>query len=139
VQLGDGDFDLEAKRAELIAQTGDAPQINDQWRYAPDDPNVVGEPNFRILSAYRLPEAVLFQRTTDIRQFPRRDFPNGLEVCVALGSTFARDKLDSGRLTDGEWKVRLDSEARPDVPAWLRPVVCENGLTAPDFAPSQTR
>ncbi|MDI6449589.1 DUF3160 domain-containing protein [Anaerobaca lacustris] len=88
------DFDLDVKRAELIAQTEDGPQINDQLRFAPDDPNAVAEPNFRILSAYRLPEAVLFQRTTDIRQFPRRDFPNGLEVCVALGSTFARDKLD---------------------------------------------
>ncbi len=88
------DFDLDVKRAELIAQAEDGPQINDQLRFAPDDPNAVAEPNFRILSAYRLPEAVLFQRTTDIRQFPFRDFPNGLEVCIALGSTFARDKLD---------------------------------------------
>lgn len=89
------DFDLDAKRAELIAQAGDGPQINDQLRFALDDPNAVAEPNFRILSAYQLPDAVLFQRTTDIRQFPGRLFPNGLEVCIALGSTFARDKLDS--------------------------------------------
>ncbi len=91
--VGGLDFDLEAKRAELIAQAEDGPQINDQLRFVPDDPNVVAEPNFRIISAYRLPEAVLFQRTTDIRQFRGRAFPNGLEVCIALGSTFARDKL----------------------------------------------
>ncbi|HPC95399.1 MAG TPA: DUF3160 domain-containing protein [Sedimentisphaerales bacterium] len=94
------DFDLEAKRTELIAQAADAPQINDQWRYAPADPNIVAEPNFRIISAYRLPEAVLFQRTTDIRQFPARSFPSGLEVCIALGSTFARDRLDSVQKAD---------------------------------------
>lgn len=90
------DFDLEAKRAELIAQAqqADGPQINDQLRFAPDDPNAVAEPNFRIISAYRLPEAVLFQRTTDIRQFPERYFPNGLEVCIALGSAFAREKIE---------------------------------------------
>jgi len=90
------DFDLVAKRAELLAQAQQegGPQINDQIRFAPDDPNAVAEPNFRIISAYRLPEAVLFQRTTDIRQFPGRDFPNGLEVCIALGSTFAREKLE---------------------------------------------
>ncbi len=94
------DFDLDAKRAELIAQAEDGPQINDQLRFPPDDPNAAAEPNFRILSAYRLPEAVLFQRTTGIRQFPGRFFPNGLEVCIALGSTFARDKLDSVQKAD---------------------------------------
>lgn len=88
-------FDLEAQRAKLLAQAGDGPQVNDQWRYAPDDPNIVAEPNFRVISANRLPEAVLFQRTTDIRRFPGRLFPSGLEVCIALRSTFARDKLDS--------------------------------------------
>lgn len=92
------DFDLEVKRAELIAQAQQegGPLINDQLRFAPDDPNAVAEPNFRIVSAYRLPDAVLFQRTTDPRRFPFpfRPLPNGLEVCIALGSSFARDKLD---------------------------------------------
>ncbi len=40
---------------------------------------------------------------------------------------------DEMRLTD-DWKARLDSDARPDVPAWLRPIVSETGLTAPDFS-----
>jgi hypothetical protein len=90
------DFSLEAKRAELIAQAQQqgGPLINDQLRFAPDDPNTVAEPNFRIVSAYRLPEAVLFQRTTDIRAFPGRALPNGLELCIALGSPFARAKLE---------------------------------------------
>ena len=92
------EFDIEATRAALIAQAEEegGPQINDQLRFAPDDPNMVAEPNFRIVSAYRLPEAVLFQRTTDPRQFRERFLPNGLEVCIALGSTFAREKIEDG-------------------------------------------
>jgi Protein of unknown function (DUF3160) len=91
-----GGGDLEAKRAELLAQAQQegGPQINDQLRFAPDDPNAVAEPNFRIISAYRLPDAVLFQRTTDIRTFLDRPFPNGLEVCIALGSAFARERIE---------------------------------------------
>ena len=90
------DFDLEIKRAELIAQAQQegGPLINDQLRFAPDDPNAVAEPNFRIVAAYRLPDAVLFQRTTDIRNFPARTLPSGLEVCIALGSSFARENLE---------------------------------------------
>jgi Protein of unknown function (DUF3160) len=93
---GEPAFDLDTKRAELMgqAQQEGGPQINDQLRFAPDDPNAVAEPNFRIISAYRLPESVLFQRTTDIRQFRERLFPNGLEVCIALGSAFARDRIE---------------------------------------------
>ena len=71
---------------------GKGPQINDQLRFAPLDPNATAEANFRIISAYRTPDGILFQRTTDLRRF-RRDFPNGLEVCTALGSRFAREKL----------------------------------------------
>jgi len=89
------EFDLDVKRAELIAQAEQegGPEINDQLRFAPDDPNAAAEPNFRIVSAYRLPESVLFQRTTDIRQFRARPFPKGLEVCIALGSAFARARI----------------------------------------------
>jgi hypothetical protein len=68
-------------------------QINDQIRFPPRDSNSVAEPQFRFISAFQTPDAVLFQRTTDIREF-KRDFPNGLEVCAALGSEFARNKLD---------------------------------------------
>jgi len=93
--VGEPAFDLDTKRAELMAQAQQegGPQINDQLRFAPEDPNAVAEPNFRIVSAYRLPESVLFRRTTDIRQFEARPFPNGLEVCIALGSNFARERI----------------------------------------------
>lgn len=68
------------------------PQINDQIRFAPGDPEKAAEPSFRIVSAYRTPSAILFQRTTDIRNF-KRSFPDGLEVSIALGSGFARKEL----------------------------------------------
>ena len=90
--------DLERIRRHLIRSTkalGGGPAINDQMRYPPMDPNQVTEPNFRIFSAYRTPSAVLFQRTTDLRRFqqPPRLFPDGLEVCIAIGSSKARDLL----------------------------------------------
>jgi hypothetical protein len=68
-------------------------QINDQVRFPPLDSSSVAEPQFRFISAYRTPDSVLFQKTTDIREFSR-DFPSGLEICVTLGSEFARNKLD---------------------------------------------
>ena len=66
--------------------------INDQVRFAPDNPNEVAEPQFRILSAYRTPGSILFQRTTDLRTFSR-PYPNGLEIPIALGSGFAKRAL----------------------------------------------
>jgi hypothetical protein len=62
--------------------------INDQLRFVPDDPSKEAEPSFRIISAYRTPDAIMFQRTTEIRAFP-----NGLEVATALGSDYAREML----------------------------------------------
>ncbi len=46
-----------------------------------------------MISAARTPESVLFTRTTDIRSFPGRGFPSGLEVCAALGSDLARLRI----------------------------------------------
>jgi hypothetical protein len=95
-EIGDSPVvDLDAMREHLLAraQVEGGPQMNDQIRFAPDDPNMVAEANFRIISAYRIPDGVLFQRTTDKRRFERL-YPTGLEVCVALGSAFAPDKID---------------------------------------------
>ena len=36
-------------------------------------------------------------------------------------------------LTDAEWKRLLDSTDRPDVPAWLKPIIASGGLKAPDL------
>jgi len=68
-------------------KTGHKPQINDQITVSPIPLD------FRIISAYRTPEAVLFQRTTDPLQFTRQ-LPSGLEVCIALGSEHAARCLD---------------------------------------------
>ncbi|MBN2591060.1 MAG: DUF3160 domain-containing protein [Sedimentisphaerales bacterium] len=68
--------------------------INDQVRFPPLNSNTAAaEPQFRFISAYRTPDAVMFHRTTDLREFSR-PFPTGLEVCAALGSEFAKSKLE---------------------------------------------
>jgi hypothetical protein len=92
----DLDGDALAQRREYLLKDaqadGQGPKINDQLRFAPEDPTQTAEVGYRILAAYRLPDAVLFQRTTDLRKL-QRPFPSGLEVCAALGSAFARSKL----------------------------------------------
>jgi hypothetical protein len=88
MDLGAGD--LQKVRKSLLdtaAQDKASAQINDQIAYER------GGPSFRILSAYRLPDAVLFQRTTDINTF-RRPLPTGLDLCIALGSEHAARSLD---------------------------------------------
>ena len=67
-------------------------QVNDQVQLPPGDPSQIAEPQFRILSASRIPDGVLFQRTTDPRS-TSRPFPSGLEVAAALGSPFAVSQL----------------------------------------------
>jgi len=79
------------ERAKLQSEP---PLINDQIQLPPNDPKEMADLTFRILSAYRTPDGILFGRTTDIRQFESRHYPTGLEVAVALGSTFAREHLD---------------------------------------------
>ena len=94
--------DLQKKRAWLEKEAeghGRGPKINDQIRFAPDDPKKTAEPQFRIVSAYRTPCAILFQRTTDLRRF-ERSFPTGLEVAASLGSVFARERLGESEKED---------------------------------------
>jgi hypothetical protein len=93
-KLERGDLAREREILQKAARGYDAAvKINDQLRFLPAEPGPTPEVSFRILSAYRLPDAVLFQRTTDPRVFSHRAAPTGLEVCAALGSTFARAKL----------------------------------------------
>ncbi|MHC4503637.1 MAG: DUF3160 domain-containing protein, partial [Planctomycetota bacterium] len=87
--------DLARKRKWLLRKAGHhgrGPKINDQVRFAPDDPTKTAALGFRVISAYRTPDALLFGRTTDLRSF-NRPFPDGLEVSAALGSGLAREKL----------------------------------------------
>jgi hypothetical protein len=92
---GDALGKLKAELVKKATRDGEGPQINDQLRFAPTDPNAEAEANFRIISAYRTPDGILFHRTTDLRRFDRA-LPDGLEVCTALGSAFAREKLTYG-------------------------------------------
>ena len=110
------DFDFGAdglaeKRKEVMEAAegdGEGPRINDQLRFAPSDASKTAEANFRILSAYRTPDAVLFQRTTGFGGFDR--FPSGLDVCSALGSTFAASKLAD---KDREKLLKRIDESKP--------------------------
>ena len=62
-----------------------APQINDEIAVAGKDAKP--ERTFRILAAYRLPDAAMF---TDTEQLHQGAFPSGREVAAALGSPTAR-------------------------------------------------
>ena len=74
-------------------QNGSGALINDQIR-APRIGETKGSSlNFRMISAFRTPSAILFDRTTEYGHF-HRDYPNGLEVAAALGSVFARHNLN---------------------------------------------
>ncbi|MGE4489293.1 MAG: DUF3160 domain-containing protein [Kiritimatiellales bacterium] len=93
-RYGNGDFTWNLTgewfnkriRERYLESYANRPLINDQII-----DNAIG-PNYRIISAYRTPASVLFQRTTDIRQF-NRPYPTGLEVATALGSDFVRQTL----------------------------------------------
>ncbi|CEF49045.1 unnamed protein product [uncultured bacterium] len=76
----------ESYRARATSEN--SPQLNDQLRFAPLAPDGKIEIGFRFLSAFRLPDAVMLQRTIG-----KRDFPGGLDVCAFLGSPYARTKL----------------------------------------------
>jgi len=90
------DKDPAGTRKRLLDQArreGEQPMINDLVRFPPADPRVpASEPNFRILSAYRTPDAILFHRTTDLRHFSR-GLPSSLEVAASLGSAYARARV----------------------------------------------
>ncbi len=105
--------DLKGTRKRLLQQArrkADEPMINDLVRFPPADPRVpASEPNFRILSAYRTPDAILFHRTTDLRQFAR-PFPTGLEVAASLGSEYARACVPGPQR---EKVLRILDETRP--------------------------
>ena len=107
----DGMTDERASIMKEAAGDGKGPKINDQIRFAPSDPSKAAEPEFRILSAYRTPDAILFQRTTDFRRFGQLDrLPSGLEVCAALGSSFATSKLTD---KDREKRLKTIDESKP--------------------------
>lgn len=94
------------KEAEKMGQWG---RINDSYRFPPDAGEGKNEGlSFRVISACRIPEAILFQVTTDQKKF-NRAFPTGLEVCAALGSKWALKELSvvrNGKLVEEVEKRR---------------------------------
>ena len=93
LNLDGNDLNIIRQKMNQKLNSEGGSQINDHVRFPPLNPNVAAEPQFRFISAYRTPDAVLFHRTTDLREFDR-PLPNGLEVCAALGSEFAKSKLE---------------------------------------------
>jgi hypothetical protein len=88
--------DLKRTRETIIRSLRnmpDGPLINDQIALKTEDKTAVEETAFRIISPYRTPSAILFRRTTEYGLF-QRPFPSGLEICVALGSSLARELID---------------------------------------------
>lgn len=83
---------IRERLLEWASSDGERPEISDQLAFPPLDPTQVAEVGFRVIAPYRTPDAVLFQRTTDLRKF-RRPFPKGLEICAVLGCTHARSRL----------------------------------------------
>ncbi len=88
--------DLAAARGSLsrhLRKHGGKSNINDQLAFAADNPAQQAELSFRVISASRTPDGLLFQRTTYAHWF-ERPLPDGLEVCAALGSRYARSRLE---------------------------------------------
>jgi hypothetical protein len=107
-----GGKDLDKIRAALVkhaAEQKNGPALNDQLAFPPHDSGQAAPVEFRVLSASRLPDAVLFQHTTDPRSF-KRALPEGLEVCALLGSSFARERL--GGKNAGELLKVIDGSQR---------------------------
>lgn len=83
---------VRADFKQWASDYGKRPEINDQLAFIPDNPAAAAEISLRVLPAHRTPDGVLFSRTTDPRRF-QRDWPDGLELCAVLGSSFARSRL----------------------------------------------
>jgi len=71
-------------------------EILDQIR---EDKPMTSTPQIRFLSAFKTPDSLIFQKTTDYAYFPHRPFPTGLELCAALGSKQALDILTENEET----------------------------------------
>jgi hypothetical protein len=87
--------DLDTVREFLLkpkSKLENGSAIHDQLALGPEFLTQSSSAEFRIISPYRLPDALLFQRTTSLPDF-ERNWPNGLEVCAALGSEFAYGEL----------------------------------------------
>ena len=69
------------------------PQVNDTLRFPPGHPDLTAPPEYRLLSAVALPDAVMLQRTSVLAGNRAQRYPEPLEVAAGLGSPFAADTL----------------------------------------------
>jgi hypothetical protein len=69
---------------------------------SPDNTSPKTEPQFRILSAAALPDAVLFQSSGESRRGTPLVYPSPLEVAAGMGSVFAKTSL-AGELPPAVW------------------------------------
>jgi hypothetical protein len=95
------------KRYQDWAGTQGLSEINDQLRFPPANSDGKPEIGFRFVSAYRLPDGVLFQRT--MKAGKDRMLPTGLEIAAALGSPFAQEKI--AREMPAVWREIQKSDA----------------------------
>lgn len=109
---------LAAQRDALSKETQAAPQINDQVAVPGRDETL--ERSMRILSARRVPDALLFAKTEQARNGA---YPGGLELATLLGSPTARKLLEAKnpellKAVDAEIKTQ-DSARDPYQPMSL--------------------
>jgi len=137
IDLNSNALSTERDRLSKKIEQFNRPLINDQVGIYDNTSHGISSNDFRIISAFRAPSAVLFQRTTDRENRP---FPNGMEIPTVLGSKFARkffsntnknllNKLDSYKnYFQGEslyfkylesLKALLD-EPEPDAPGFMK-------------------
>jgi hypothetical protein len=104
---------LDAARGTLKAQIAASPEkrrlITDRPGQQVADATGSEKLELRLLSAFQLPDAILFSQTTDPTKW-ERPFPNGLEFCAALGSEFAQDTL---KTSDGSTLIDAIEASRP--------------------------
>src|ERR1043166_3097683 len=126
------------RRIMLDWKTSKAGQIQDQIAYP--DPftlrNVPPQPALRALSALRLPDTVLFQKTVS----PERPFPTGLEVLAILESPSALPASDREALCPVIEKSRdlfEGSSLYQQYLTCLRTLFAEPDKAAPAFMKSE--
>jgi len=86
-------------RAEKMRQQRQT-EVNDTLRYPPGHPDITAPPEYRLLSAVALPDAVMMQRTSLLPGNSGQRYPDPLEVAAGLGSTFAADSLKASLPAD---------------------------------------
>ena len=103
-KIWDPGFLPEVRSNLVMDEPKDGSQINDQIALPGKD----GKPerSFRILAAHRVPDALLFAKTDEIR---KGTLPSGLEVAAALGSPTARAFYEA---KNAELLKKIDAEKK---------------------------